>query len=129
MSSKEEISYPILKAHDVDYVLIVFGGLIGFSGDDINKFLWMIRISEGIWPEEVSEASFFNRGSYSIDENATPAMKNSLMYKMRYDSRCNSLLADCGIAIIALLSFMEADKPWIEFDNRSCPLLVQSWTL
>lgn len=40
MSSREEVSYPILRQHDVDYVLIVFGGLIGFSGDDINKFLW-----------------------------------------------------------------------------------------
>lgn len=37
MSSREEVSYPILKKHDVDYVLIIFGGLIGFSGDDINK--------------------------------------------------------------------------------------------
>lgn len=40
MSSREETSYPILRQHDVDYVLVVFGGLIGFSGDDINKFLW-----------------------------------------------------------------------------------------
>lgn len=40
MSCREETSYPILRKHDVDYVLVVFGGLIGFSGDDINKFLW-----------------------------------------------------------------------------------------
>ena len=31
---------------DVDYVLIIFGGVIGYSGDDINKFLWMVRIAE-----------------------------------------------------------------------------------
>lgn len=37
MSSGEEVSYPILRQHDVDYVLIVFGGLLGYSGDDINK--------------------------------------------------------------------------------------------
>ena len=45
MSSPEEVAYPILRKHDVDYVLVIFGGLLGFSGDDINKFLWMIRIS------------------------------------------------------------------------------------
>lgn len=47
MSSREEVSYPIMKQHDVDYVLVVFGGLLGYSGDDINKFLWMVRIAEG----------------------------------------------------------------------------------
>ncbi|KAJ6197670.1 oligosaccharyl transferase stt3 subunit [Bipolaris maydis] len=85
MSSSEEVSYPIMRQHEVDYVLVVFGGLLGYSGDDINKFLWMVRIAEGIWPEEVKERSFFtSRGEYRVDEQATPAMKNSLMYKMSY---------------------------------------------
>lgn len=44
----------------------------------------MIRIAEGIWPDEVKESSYFNRGEYRVDENATPTMKNSLMYKMTY---------------------------------------------
>jgi dolichyl-diphosphooligosaccharide--protein glycosyltransferase len=56
------------------------GGLLGYSGDDINKFLWMVRIAEGIWPDEVKERSFFTpRGEYRVDDEATPAMKNSLM--------------------------------------------------
>ncbi|KAI9879470.1 MAG: oligosaccharyl transferase stt3 subunit [Pleopsidium flavum] len=85
MSSREEVSYPILRQHDVDYVLVVFGGLLGYSGDDINKFLWMVRIAEGIWPDEVKERDFFTaRGEYRVDEEATPTMKNSLMYKMSY---------------------------------------------
>ncbi|KIW56139.1 hypothetical protein PV05_04821 [Exophiala xenobiotica] len=85
MSSREEVSYPILRQHDVDYVLVVFGGLLGYSGDDINKFLWMVRIAEGIWPEEVRERDFFTaRGEYRVDDEATPTMKNSLMYKMSY---------------------------------------------
>ncbi|CAG7950326.1 unnamed protein product [Penicillium nalgiovense] len=85
MSSREEVSYPILRQHDVDYVLVVFGGLLGYSGDDLNKFLWMVRIAEGIWPDEVKERDFFTaRGEYRVDEEATPAMKNSLMYKMSY---------------------------------------------
>merc|ERR1712093_16476 len=85
MSSREEVSYPILKKHDVDYVLIIFGGLIGFSGDDINKYLWMIRIASGVWPNEVQEADYFTpRGEYKVDKDASETMKNSLMYKMSY---------------------------------------------
>ncbi|KAJ5147652.1 hypothetical protein N7526_001004 [Penicillium atrosanguineum] len=85
MSSREEVSYPILRQHDVDYVLVVFGGLLGYSGDDLNKFLWMVRIAEGIWPDEISERDYFTaRGEYRVDEEATPTMKNSLMYKMSY---------------------------------------------
>ncbi|KAK9456826.1 STT3 subunit of Oligosaccharyl transferase [Dipodascopsis uninucleata] len=85
MASKEEDSYPILRQHDVDYILIIFGGLIGYSGDDINKFLWMVRIAEGIWPNEVKERDFFtSRGEYKVDDQATATMKNSLMYKMSY---------------------------------------------
>lgn len=80
MSSSEEVSYPIMRQHEVDYVLIVFGGLLGYSGDDINKFLWMVRIAEGIWPEEVKERDFFTpRGEYRVDGGATETMKNSLM--------------------------------------------------
>jgi len=81
MSSKEEVSYPIMRQHEVDYVLVVFGGLLGYSGDDINKFLWMVRIAEGIWPEEVKERDFFtDRGEYRVDDGATQTMKDSLMY-------------------------------------------------
>lgn len=44
MASTEEIAYPIMQELDVDYVLVIFGGLTGYSSDDINKFLWMVRI-------------------------------------------------------------------------------------
>ncbi|KAG6832756.1 hypothetical protein H0H87_000409 [Tephrocybe sp. NHM501043] len=85
MSSSEEVAYPILRKHDVSYVLVIFGGLIGYSGDDINKFLWMIRIAQGVWPDEVQEPSFFTpQGEYKVDDMASPTMRNSLMYKMSY---------------------------------------------
>ncbi|CAI4216790.1 unnamed protein product [Parascedosporium putredinis] len=85
MASREEVSYPIMRQHEVDYVLVVFGGLLGYSGDDINKFLWMVRIAEGIWPDEVQERAFFTpRGEYKVDDGATDTMKNSLMYKLSY---------------------------------------------
>ena len=85
MSSSEEVAYPILRKHDVSYVLVIFGGLIGYSGDDINKFLWMVRISGGVWPDEIQEPNYFTpQGEYKVDDQASPAMRNSLMYKMSY---------------------------------------------
>ncbi|KAJ3288477.1 oligosaccharyl transferase stt3 subunit [Borealophlyctis nickersoniae] len=85
MASSEDVSYEIMRKLDVDYVLVIFGAAIGYSGDDINKFLWMVRIAEGVWPNEVKEREFFtDRGEYRVDDQATPTMKNSLMYKLSY---------------------------------------------
>ena len=50
MASNEERAYEVMMSLDVDYALVVFGGKIGYSSDDINKFLWMVRISGGIYP-------------------------------------------------------------------------------
>uniref|UniRef100_V5I8A4 dolichyl-diphosphooligosaccharide--protein glycotransferase n=1 Tax=Anoplophora glabripennis TaxID=217634 RepID=V5I8A4_ANOGL len=55
MSSNESAAYEIMTALDVDYVLVIFGGVIGYSGDDINKFLWMVRIAEGEHPKDIRE--------------------------------------------------------------------------
>ena len=53
MSSNESAAYEIMRMLDVDYVLVIFGGVIGYSGDDINKFLWMVRIAEGEHPKDI----------------------------------------------------------------------------
>ncbi len=50
MSSNEEDAYKVAKNLDVDYVLVIFGGFSYYSGDDINKFLWMVRIAGGVYP-------------------------------------------------------------------------------
>lgn len=87
MASTEENAYPILQQHDVDYVLVIFGGLIGYSSDDINKFLWMIRIAGGVYPE-IKEADFYAPGSnppeYTVGPTASSTMLDSLMYKCTY---------------------------------------------
>lgn len=57
MSSNESAAYSIMRSLDVDYVLIIFGGVIGYSGDDINKFLWMVRIAEGEHPKDIRVSS------------------------------------------------------------------------
>ncbi|KAI8139787.1 Oligosaccharyl transferase STT3 subunit-domain-containing protein [Fennellomyces sp. T-0311] len=85
MSSNEEDAYEIMQKHDVDYVLVIFGGLLGYSGDDINKYLWMIRIAEGVWPDKIKESNYFtSSGEYRVDDQASQTMKDSLMYKMSY---------------------------------------------
>jgi hypothetical protein len=35
-----------LYTHDAKFI---------FRRDDINKFLWMVRISQGVWPDEIKE--------------------------------------------------------------------------
>ena len=53
MSSNETAAYDIMRMLDVDYVLVIFGGVIGYAGGDINKFLWMVRIAEGEHPKDI----------------------------------------------------------------------------
>uniref|UniRef100_A0A665WT56 Dolichyl-diphosphooligosaccharide--protein glycosyltransferase subunit STT3B n=1 Tax=Echeneis naucrates TaxID=173247 RepID=A0A665WT56_ECHNA len=85
MSSNETAAYEIMRSLDVDYVLIIFGGVIGYSGDDINKFLWMVRIAEGEHPRDIRESDYFTpQGEFRVDKAGSPTLLNSLMYKMSY---------------------------------------------
>eukprot|EP00897_Mesotaenium_endlicherianum_P006913 jgi/Mesen1/624/ME000108S10787 len=83
MASYEDDAHEIMRALDVDYVLVVFGGVTGYSSDDINKFLWMVRIGGGVFPE-IKEADYLANGDYRVDSQAAPKMLNCLMYKMCY---------------------------------------------
>lgn len=85
MSSNESAAYEIMTALDVDYVLVIFGGVIGYSGDDINKFLWMVRIAEGEHPRDIRESDYFTEhGEFRVDAEGSPTLLNSLMYKLSY---------------------------------------------
>ncbi|RID68750.1 hypothetical protein BRARA_C00889 [Brassica rapa] len=83
MSSPEKAAWEIFNSLDVKYVLVVFGGVIGYPSDDINKFLWMVRIGGGEFPH-IKEADYLRDGQYRIDSEATPTMLNCLMYKLCY---------------------------------------------
>lgn len=65
MASSEADAYPIMRQLDVDYVLIIFGGLSGYSSDDINKFLWMVRIGGGVFPQ-IKEKDYLNKVSLEL---------------------------------------------------------------
>ena len=81
-ASTEEAAYQLLDELDVNYVLLVFGGKTGYSGDDINKFLWMLRIAANAFPH-LKESDFTMNG-YVVDQRISPALKNSIMYKLSY---------------------------------------------
>jgi len=84
MSSTEEKAYPIMRSLDVDYVLVIFGGLTGYSSDDINKFLWMVRIGGGVFPEIVEKDYFTPQGEFKVDSTGSQTLLNCLMYKLCY---------------------------------------------
>lgn len=83
MSSPERQAWEIFESLDVKYVLVVFGGLVGYPSDDINKFLWMVRIGGGVFPH-IKEPDYLRDGQYRIDSQATQTMLNSLMYRLSY---------------------------------------------
>jgi dolichyl-diphosphooligosaccharide--protein glycosyltransferase len=86
MASPEEHAYEIMRELDVDYVLVIFGGVTGYSSDDINKFLWMVRIG-GSTPEgaHIKENDYYTKtGEFRIDREGSPTMLNSLMYRLCY---------------------------------------------
>ncbi|XP_044741435.1 dolichyl-diphosphooligosaccharide--protein glycosyltransferase subunit STT3A [Chrysoperla carnea] len=86
MASSEEKAYEIMRELDVDYVLVIFGGLTGYSSDDINKFLWMVRIGGSTdRGAHIKEWDYYSpTGEFRVDKEGSPTLLNCLMYKMCY---------------------------------------------
>jgi len=82
-ASTEPEAYKIARSLDANYVLVIFGGMSNYSGDDISKFLWMVRIAAGVFPQ-IKENNYYNKGYYRVDNGVSPTMKNCLMYKLCY---------------------------------------------
>ncbi|XKL60525.1 hypothetical protein PGB90_007582 [Kerria lacca] len=86
MASTEDKAYEIMRELDVDYVLVIFGGVVGYSSDDINKFLWMVRIGGSTERgKHIKEWDYYSpTGEFRIDSGGSSTMLNSLMYKLCY---------------------------------------------
>jgi len=82
LGSPEEQAYELLKKWDADYFLVIFGGVSQFRGDDINKFLWPVRIAQGVYPDLIDEQDYISSKGFRIDDGATEKWKNSLFYKL-----------------------------------------------
>lgn len=59
MAENEKEAYEICDKLDANYVLMIFGGASYYSGDDINKFLWIIRIASGVYPH-IKEENYYS---------------------------------------------------------------------
>ncbi|CAG0880587.1 unnamed protein product [Darwinula stevensoni] len=97
MASPEDKAYEIMRELDVDYVLVIFGGLTGYSSDDINKFLWMVRIGGSTdRGQHIKEWDYYTpQGEFRVDKEGSPKLLNCLMYKMSY-YRFGSMYTEAG---------------------------------
>lgn len=84
MSAYEDVAYDVMQKLDVNYVLVIFGGLTGYSSDDINKFLWMVRIGGSTDPSIKEEDYYSKDKRFTIDRHGSDKMLNCLMYKLCY---------------------------------------------
>jgi dolichyl-diphosphooligosaccharide--protein glycosyltransferase len=77
----------LMREMGADFVLIVFGGVVGWPNDDIGKMLWPIRIASEVFPDAVHEKDFLSGGAggrLRMDSGATRAVKESLLVKCAY---------------------------------------------
>ncbi|KAK3755898.1 hypothetical protein QZH41_010002, partial [Actinostola sp. cb2023] len=98
MASPEDKSYEIMRELDVNYVLVIFGGLTGYASDDINKFLWMVRIGGSTEKgKHIKEHDYYTpAGEFRVDKEGSQTLLNCLMYKMCY-YRFGSVYTEQGL--------------------------------
>ncbi|KAL8019450.1 putative oligosaccharyl transferase, STT3 subunit [Plasmopara halstedii] len=89
LMSREDGALPILHSLGVDYVFLLFGGKVGMPGDDLDKLSWIVKISGGVFPDDVVESEYQVNGRYIFHENATLAMQESVLYKLSYFEFCH----------------------------------------
>eukprot|EP00501_MAST-03F_sp_TOSAG23-6_P000892 GSMAST32.ASY1.ANO1.928.1 assembled CDS len=109
---------------DVDYVLVVFGGKTGYQSDDINKFLWMVRIAQGVYDDE----KYYNsKGRFAIDHTATKQFLRSLIYKTSY-YRFSELITDYSKPNgFDLVRNMEVGDKHIQLEHIEEAFTSQNW--
>lgn len=85
LSSDEEEGIEIARKLDANYVLVIFGGLINYGGDDLSKFLWFVRIAAGVFPA-IKEEEYYKDGQHFgvADYQLSDKLKESMTYKMLY---------------------------------------------
>jgi dolichyl-diphosphooligosaccharide--protein glycosyltransferase len=85
MSSPEEVSWRLARMMGADYMLVIFGGACGYSGDDINKFLWMPKIANQTFRNISGDMYLAPNGGYLIGPGMTHNMSSSAMFKFCYN--------------------------------------------
>jgi dolichyl-diphosphooligosaccharide--protein glycosyltransferase len=80
----EPEAFQLCRELDVDYVMVVFGGLVGYTADDVNKLPWIVKIGSEAVPELDEDAFPNDAGIYAIDSTASPALRDSTLFRMAY---------------------------------------------
>jgi dolichyl-diphosphooligosaccharide--protein glycosyltransferase len=84
LASSEQKALPLIRQLDINYLMVVCGGFLGYASDDINKFLWPVRIASSVFPDIVEEDYFSDSGEFRIDDRAPLKLRQALAYRMCY---------------------------------------------
>jgi len=85
LSANEEDGAELARSLDANYVLVIFGGMIHYDGDDLSKFLWFVRIAAGVFPDVIENEYYKDGHHFGVaDWQLSEKFKNSLTYKMLY---------------------------------------------
>ena len=86
MSSPEQVSWRLARLMDVNYMLVIFGGASGYTGDDINKFLWMPRIANQTFTNISGDMYIHGHRSSVVGRDMTVNMSSSMIFKFCYNN-------------------------------------------
>ncbi|SBS83507.1 dolichyl-diphosphooligosaccharide--protein glycosyltransferase subunit STT3, putative (STT3) [Plasmodium ovale curtisi] len=84
LSSNEKHAYEQLKKLDADYVLVSYGGYSKNSSDDLNKFIWILKITSKKYNFVNPLLYYYHEKYHPLGKNATQFMTNSVLYKLSY---------------------------------------------
>ncbi|CRH00034.1 oligosaccharyl transferase STT3 subunit, putative [Plasmodium relictum] len=90
LSTNEKNAYEYLKKLDADYLLVSYGGYSKNSSDDLNKFLWILKITNKRFNFINPLLYYYHDKYHPLGKNATPFMTNSVLYKLSYYNLTNS---------------------------------------
>jgi dolichyl-diphosphooligosaccharide--protein glycosyltransferase len=136
MSSPPAVSWRLARMMEADYMLVIFGGASQYSGDDVNKFLWMPRIAHQTF-DNVTGDMYTPPGAFIVGEKMTENMTGAAIFSFWYHNFARYVMSPQlgagfdlarrtkvpGIEKIKLHHFQEAftTKHWIMRIYRVMP--------
>ncbi|SCO72652.1 dolichyl-diphosphooligosaccharide--protein glycosyltransferase subunit STT3, putative [Plasmodium vivax] len=84
LSANEKQAYDYVKEMDANYVLVSYGGYSKNSSDDLNKFLWILKITNQQFKHVNPLLYYYHDQNHPLGKNATSFMSSSLLYRLSY---------------------------------------------
>jgi len=82
LAANEDESHRICRKLDAKYMMVMFTGWDAVGGDDIDKFLWFVRIANSE-QKDLDEHAYYN-STHDWPDNPTDTAKESMTWKMAY---------------------------------------------